>query len=107
VVVRASVGRFGEDHAARDGTWLRGVAAAEVSEVAGSHRALLDSVITRWQPALPQYLIGHPARVASTREGLPAGVFIAGAAWDGVGLPAVVASARRAAAQAADWSHEH
>jgi oxygen-dependent protoporphyrinogen oxidase len=40
--------------------------------------------------------------VRALRDGLPRGIVVAGAAWDGVGLPAVVASARRAALDAAE-----
>ena len=47
----------------------------------------------------PQYAVGHLDRVTRIREGvarLP-GLAVCGAAYDGVGIPAVIASARRAA----------
>jgi oxygen-dependent protoporphyrinogen oxidase len=49
---------------------------------------------------LPQYAVDHLARVARIREALLAvpGVAVCGAAYDGVGIPAVIGSARRAAA---------
>lgn len=59
--------------------------------------APVDTVVQRWGGGLPQYAVGHPARVAAARADLPAGVVLAGAAYDGVGIPACVASARQAA----------
>jgi oxygen-dependent protoporphyrinogen oxidase len=46
---------------------------------------------------LPQYAPGHPARVAAARAALPAGLALAGAAFDGVGIPACIRSGRTAA----------
>ena len=49
---------------------------------------------------MPQYAVGHLERVAAIDERvarLP-GLALAGAAYRGVGIPACVASARRAAA---------
>ena len=55
--------------------------------------------VQRWGGGLPQYAVGHVDRVASIRADvarLP-GIEVAGAVYDGVGIPAVVASATRAA----------
>jgi protoporphyrinogen/coproporphyrinogen III oxidase len=57
--------------------------------------------VTRWIDALPQYRPGHPARVASWRAGVSAeapGIHLAGAAYDGLGLPACIRQGRQAAA---------
>jgi oxygen-dependent protoporphyrinogen oxidase len=52
--------------------------------------------VQRWGGALPQYAVGHLDRVAGLTE--PAeGVALAGAAYGGVGVPACIASGRRAA----------
>ena len=56
---------------------------------------LVDSHVQRWGGALPQYAVGHVDLVAAVRADvarLP-GVEVAGATYDGVGLPAVIASA--------------
>jgi oxygen-dependent protoporphyrinogen oxidase len=45
---------------------------------------------------LPQYAVGHRTRLAPTRE-LPPGLALCGAAYDGVGVPACIASGRAAA----------
>ena len=55
--------------------------------------------VTRWIDALPQYQPGHPARVAAWRAGVSAeapGVHLAGAAYDGLGLPACIRQGRQA-----------
>jgi oxygen-dependent protoporphyrinogen oxidase len=46
--------------------------------------------------ARPQYAVGHLDRVVAVRAALPKGIAVAGAAYDGVGIPACIASARRA-----------
>ena len=53
----------------------------------------------RWPAALPQYTMGHGARVAHIRERLAArrGLFVAGAAYAGVGIPDCIASGEAAA----------
>ncbi len=62
--------------------------------------------ITRWPRSFPQYRPGHLERVAaidaSLAEEAP-GVTVAGAAYRGLGLPACVHQARRAAA----WVTDH
>ena len=57
--------------------------------------------VTRWGGGLPQYNVGHLDRVARIRQAVSEqpGLAVAGAAYDGVGIPACVATARRAADQ--------
>jgi oxygen-dependent protoporphyrinogen oxidase len=54
--------------------------------------------VSRWGGGLPQYAVGHLDRVRRIRETLPAGLAVAGAAYDGVGVPAVIHSGQEAAA---------
>jgi oxygen-dependent protoporphyrinogen oxidase len=55
--------------------------------------------VQRWGGGLPQYALGHLDRVARIRESVAQvpGLAICGAAYDGVGIPAVIASAQAAA----------
>ena len=55
--------------------------------------------MSRWGGALPQYTVGHLDRVARIRRSVAEqpGLAVCGAAYDGVGVPACVASARAAA----------
>ena len=57
--------------------------------------------MTRWGGALPQYTVGHLDRVATTRATVAAqpGLAVCGAAYDGVGIPACVSTARTAASE--------
>ena len=54
----------------------------------------------RWPRAMPQYTVGHLARLRAAEAALPPGVFLAGAAYRGVGVPDAVRSGREAAAKA-------
>lgn len=51
------------------------------------------SSVVRWMRAMPQYEVGHQERVQTIRRTLPAGVFIVGSAYDGVGIPDCVRAA--------------
>ena len=99
VIVRASLGRAGEEERLRlDDASLLAVARRELGELIGV--ALPEPVegwVQRWGGGLPQYAPGHADRVARLRAGLPDGLALAGAAFDGVGIPVCVASGERAA----------
>jgi len=98
-MVRTSLGRVGEERTLQqpDET-LVATSLAELSDLAGITASPLDTHVQRWGGGLPQYAVGHLERVARVRAGLPAGVAVCGSWCDGVGIPAVIASARRAAA---------
>ena len=68
---------------------LRAVLGPEVPTPVATH-------VQRWGGGLPQYAVGHRSRLAPTRA-LPAGLALCGAAYDGVGIPACIASGRAAA----------
>ncbi|WP_103500914.1 MULTISPECIES: protoporphyrinogen oxidase [Streptomyces] len=99
-VVRASIGRYGDDAALeRDDDELTALARADLNEAAGLGARPVDSRVTRWVDGLPQYAVGHLARVARVRAAVGAlpGVRVCGAAFDGVGIPACIAGADNAA----------
>lgn len=101
VVLRTSLGRHGEEatlQAADEG--LVRVSLGDLAAMAGITAAPVDTHVQRWGGALPQYAVGHLDRVARVRSavaGVP-GLAVCGAAYDGVGIPAVIGSARRAVA---------
>ena len=64
----------------------------------GINAAPLEVVVQRWIDALPQYGPGHGGLAAQIRAGLPPGLAVAGNFLDGVGVPACLAAAGRAAA---------
>jgi len=57
------------------------------------------SRVVRWIRAMPQYELGHAERVRTIRGALPAGVFVVGSAYDGVGIPDCIRGAGRTAEQ--------
>lgn len=105
--LRTSIGRAREAHTldATDNE-LIARSLADLAAAIGLRGMPVDTHVQRWPLGLPQYAVGHPGRVERIRAGV-AGlsrpghcvVAVAGAAYDGVGIPAVIASARRAADQ--------
>ena len=105
-VVRCSVGRIGEEALVqRADEDLAAVAAAELAAATGVRGAPAAHRITRWGGALPQYTIGHLDRVARIRAAVATqpGLAVCGAAYEGVGIPACVATARAAASQVTEF----
>ncbi len=81
---------------------LVGAARRELKETFGVAVPPVLVRACRWPAALPQYTIGHGGRVAHIRERLAAhrGLFVAGAAYAGVGIPDCIASGEAAADEA-------
>jgi oxygen-dependent protoporphyrinogen oxidase len=101
-IVRCSVGRIGEDALLqRDDSGLAGLAAADLAAATGVRGAPADVRVSRWGGGLPQYAVGHLDRVARIRAAVATqpGLAVCGAAYDGLGIPACIASARLAADQ--------
>jgi protoporphyrinogen/coproporphyrinogen III oxidase len=102
VIVRCSVGRLGEEAVLqRDDQELAALAAADLAAATGVRGAPAEARVTRWGGGLPQYSVGHRDRVTRIRAGVASqpGLAVCGAAYDGVGIPACIASARLAADQ--------
>ncbi len=101
-LVRCSFGRFGDTaDLQRDDEELVALARAELRLSLGRDDAPVDARVTRWGGALPQYAVGHLDRVTRIRAAVAAqpALAVAGAAYDGVGIPACIRSAQRAAAE--------
>jgi len=83
----------------RDDAELAELAAADLAEATGVRGDPVDSRVSRWGGGLPQYSVGHLDRVARIRAAVAAlpGLAVCGAAYDGVGIPACIATARLAA----------
>ncbi|GAB3802254.1 hypothetical protein GCM10027605_21350 [Micromonospora zhanjiangensis] len=101
-LVRASVGRYGEEHLLqRPDEELTETVHRELSGLLGARLpAPLAGHVQRWGGALPQYPPGHLDRVAAVRAALRAAhptLALAGAGYDGVGIPACVRSGETAA----------
>jgi oxygen-dependent protoporphyrinogen oxidase len=100
VLVRASVGRFRDERELqRDDADLTAAVVADVADLLELDRPEpLETQLTRWGGGLPQYLVGHPGRVAAIKSavGEVPGLAIAGAAFEGLGVPACIRDAYRA-----------
>lgn len=101
-LLRTSVGRHGdEDDLKRSDEELVEVSLADLGEAVGLGPAVrpVASTVTRWDGGLPQYPVGHLGRVARIRSAVAAlpGLAVCGALYDGVGIPACIASAGKAA----------
>lgn len=96
LVLRTSVGRYGETEVlGREDDDLVEVSRHDLREATGLDALPVATRVTRWDDGLPQYPVGHHARVARIRDHvakLP-GLAVCGAAYDGVGIPACIASA--------------
>jgi oxygen-dependent protoporphyrinogen oxidase len=100
LVMRCSLGRHREERQLqRTDEELVEVALRDLADAVGLSVRPVDAHVQRWGGGLPQYAVGHLDRVAAIRSAvarLP-GVAVCGAAYDGVGIPACISSAHRAA----------
>lgn len=99
-VLRTSLGRVGEEAVLqRADADLVADSLADLRDAIGLAAEPIDALVSRWGGGLPQYAVGHLGRIACVRDAvdrLP-GLAVCGAVYEGVGIPACVASATRAA----------
>jgi oxygen-dependent protoporphyrinogen oxidase len=99
-VLRASVGRLGEEYVLqRSDEELVALAAADLRMAIGLQSEVVGSLVTRWGGGLPQYAVGHLDRVDRVEAAVAdvPGLAVCGAAYRGVGIAACVASGGKAA----------
>jgi len=99
VLIRVYAGRFGGRDLTEDSDEsLVALARAEVG-LSGVDAVPLLTQVHRWPLGMPQYLLGHPERLAqidAALSGYP-GLALAGAAYRGVGIPDCIRSGELAA----------
>jgi len=101
VHLRTSLGRRGEETTLRrTDDDLVSASLSDLAEASGVTAAPVAAHVQRWGGGLPQYAVGHLDRVARIRSavGEVPRLAVCGAAYDGVGIPAVIGSARAAVA---------
>lgn len=99
-LIRAFIGRAGQDDmVARGDDELAALARAELGRVLGIQAAPQVQRVFRWPRAMPQYTLGHLARLTTIEQRLRAqpGLFVAGNAYRGIGLPDCITSGEMAA----------
>jgi oxygen-dependent protoporphyrinogen oxidase len=102
LVMRCSVGRHREEATLqRTDDELVQLALEDLADAVGLSVRPVDAHVRRWGGALPQYAVGHLERVRRIRTavGRVPGLAVCGAAYDGLGIPACIASAELAATQ--------
>ena len=98
-LLRLSFGRFGDDVArSTSDEDLHEWALADLSTVFGIAVEPVDTLVHRWIDAMPQYGPGHGELAAELRAALPPTLAVIGNYLDGIGVPACVGAAGRAAA---------
>ncbi|WP_039825666.1 protoporphyrinogen oxidase [Nocardia testacea] len=103
-LVRVSFGRFGDDAVlGLSDAELIDAATADLATVTGVPIAPRSAIVQRWPGGLAQYAPGHTERVAEIESVMSgfADLAVTGAYLHGVGVPACVAAATRAAARIA------
>ena len=78
---------------------LTAMVLAELEELLGVSGSPIESLVVRWPRTTPQYHLGHNERLQAIERSLEAtpGLFIAGNAYRGVGIPQCIRSGWQAA----------
>lgn len=100
-VVRLSTGRIDDlRFQAMTDDELVAAARDELGELTGVAVPVGPAAVTRWMDAFPQYRVNHGLRVAGIEAAIASypALAVCGAAYHGVGIPACIGTARRAAA---------
>ena len=105
VLVKSMVGRWG------DARWLdmdddaivAGIR-ADLRDIVGIDAEPVDVLVQRWPNAMPQYTVGHGARLARLDDALAGldGLILTGSAYRGSGLAACATQGKAAAARIAE-----
>lgn len=105
LVMRCSIGRHREEQVLQvEDEELVQTALEDLSDAIGLSVRPVDWHVQRWGGGLPQYAVGHSDRVRQVRLSVAkAGALaVCGAAYDGLGIPACIASAEAAVTQVLD-----
>lgn len=88
------------DLMALDDERLLAVIRAELAALLGVRAAPLFQRVYRWQDGYPQYTVGHLDRVEAIEAELPSGLYVAGSAYRGIGVPDCVRQGQESARKA-------
>ena len=105
MILRVSIGRDGAPMHHHDDDALIGMALEELELHLGRQFTPHAVRLTRWVEAFPQYRPGHTQRVNHLDTALEIstpGLFLTGASYRGIGIPACVQQARIAAKRVLD-----
>lgn len=106
-LIRAFIGRAGEDESLNEtDDALLNTVRDELKRTLGITAPPILHRVFRWHKAMPQYTLGHLDRLAviEKRLAVHAGLYVAGNAYRGIGIPDCIASGEAAAAQALSFA---
>ncbi len=106
-LLRVFFGGSQPEMVARDDESLRAVIQSELADLFGITAAPLAFRAFRWQDGYPLADVNHLNLVAKIESALPAGLFLAGSAYRGVGVPDCIRQAQQAAQTLSAWCAEH
>ncbi len=93
-ILRVSLGRDGSPVLHHDDDTLVDQALDDLAVHLGVRFSPLDVRVSRWPGAFAQYRPHHRRWVDAVRASLPSGIWLAGASYDGIGIPACIRSGR-------------
>ncbi len=96
-IVRVSLGRDGRPVDDLDDETLAAAAVDEVSNHVGIELQPTEIRVSRWPRSFPQYRPGHLRWLDAVDRVTPPGLFLTGASYRGIGVPACIADAERTA----------
>jgi len=105
VLIRFFIGRAGHENLVEQPeSVLVDIARAELAQVLGLRAAPEFTRVFRWRNSMPQYVVGHPARLVRLEQLRSAhpGLQLAGASYRGVGIPDCISSGWAAASAVLD-----
>ena len=97
-IVKAFAGRAGAPPPRLGDRELAALVHWELADALGLRRRPLEAHVQRFEPAIPQYAVGHLGRVGRIEAALPANIAVAGASYRGAGLAACIRSGHAGAA---------
>ena len=102
-ILRVSLGRDGLPVLHLSDDEILQITLAEVGRHLGIDIAPLETRVTRWPGAFAQYRPHHADWVDAVERSLPAGLFVGGASYRGIGVPACVRQGRNIADRASKF----
>jgi oxygen-dependent protoporphyrinogen oxidase len=106
-IVRCAVGRSGDERwMSMPEDELIACVHGELAEAIGVREPPVETRVVPFERSMPQYVVGHGARLARIEAALAPGLYLAGAGYRGIGIPACIAQGRAAAARAVEFARE-
>lgn len=103
VVLRSYIGRVGDEAIVElSDREIEQNVLADLQQTLGVSGKPLTTIVTRWKDAMPQYTVGHKARIARVEQKLHEiypNVHLAGSSFKGISIPECVAQGQQIAAQ--------